>query len=110
MSESDFAALAAIEEQVESITFECDVHQHDAPDTLFHYTTLGGLLGIINTRSLWFSDVRYSNDPLEAWYGRRLVEEGLRVRLPVNIVRQVLALLDDNARYVTSFSTNGDLL
>lgn len=33
--------------------------------TLFHYTTQNGLLGIIESKSLWLSDNQYMNDMTE---------------------------------------------
>ena len=35
---------------------------------LFHYTTQAGLLGIIDSRSLWFTDIFYLNDSTEMEY------------------------------------------
>lgn len=42
-------------------------------DTLFHYTTATGLLGICTTRSIWASDLQFLNDAQEAVYGRDIV-------------------------------------
>jgi hypothetical protein len=35
-------------------------------DTLFHYTTAAGLLGILNSSTLWATDLRFLNDAQEA--------------------------------------------
>jgi hypothetical protein len=35
------------------------------PETLYHYTTQDGLLGIIQSRSLWATNVSYMNDSTE---------------------------------------------
>lgn len=48
-------------------------HSHDETLILYHYTTLDGLLGIINNRSLWCSHIRTLNDPSELQYGKKLV-------------------------------------
>jgi hypothetical protein len=45
------------------------------PDTIFHYTTAAGLLGIIKSNRLWASDVLYMNDSTEVEYGRKLIIE-----------------------------------
>jgi hypothetical protein len=37
-------------------------------DTLFHYTTAAGLLGILNTANIWATDLRFLNDVQEAVY------------------------------------------
>jgi hypothetical protein len=34
-------------------------------ETLYHYTSLSGVLGIIGSRTLWASDIRYMNDSAE---------------------------------------------
>jgi len=42
-------------------------------ETLFHYTTAAGLLGIINGASLWATDVHFLNDAQEAIYAKEAV-------------------------------------
>lgn len=41
----------------------------DNPDVLYHYTNLGGLTGILQSRQLWATDIRYLNDANELSYG-----------------------------------------
>lgn len=49
---------------------------HDAvPERLHHYTTVGGLQGIIETGTLWASDVRFMNDSSELQYAIDLIDE-----------------------------------
>jgi hypothetical protein len=48
--------------------------QSRIPDLLYHYTTAQGLLGIVDGRSLWASDVRYMNDSSELTYAAGLIE------------------------------------
>jgi hypothetical protein len=45
------------------------------PDTIFHYTTAAGLLGIVKSNRLWASDLLYMNDSTEVEYGRKLIIE-----------------------------------
>lgn len=40
------------------------------PETLYHYTTVEGLLGIVRSRSLWVTDVEFMNDAQELRFGR----------------------------------------
>lgn len=54
---------------------------HPANTTLYHYTTLSGLLGIVRSRVLWASDVRYMNDAAELHYALGLLTEGIRQRI-----------------------------
>ena len=49
-------------------------------DTLFHYTTAEGLLGILNDSVFWATDLRFLNDAQEAVYAREtLVDAVLNV-------------------------------
>ena len=41
-------------------------------DTLFHYTTAAGLLGILDSSGFWATDLRFLNDAQEAVYARDL--------------------------------------
>jgi hypothetical protein len=42
-------------------------------DTLFHYTTTTGLLGILQDSKIWASDLRFLNDTKESVYARDMV-------------------------------------
>jgi hypothetical protein len=42
-------------------------------DTLFHYTTAAGLLGILGSSAFWATDLRFLNDAQEAVYARELL-------------------------------------
>ncbi|MDR6664276.1 DUF2971 domain-containing protein [Rhizobium sp. 1399] len=43
------------------------------PDSLFHYTSAAGLLGILGQHKLWFSDAAFMNDGSEALHGLRVM-------------------------------------
>ena len=45
--------------------------------TLFHYTTIEGLQGIIESRSIWATDTRYLNDFSENNYSKRILQQAL---------------------------------
>jgi len=86
---------------------------------LFHYTTQEGLLGIINTRSLWITSVRHLSDSTEFAYTIELVREKLNRKLraehgPFNgyygAILGKLDVLKDMTLFVGSFSEEGDLL
>ncbi|MCM2344271.1 MAG: DUF2971 domain-containing protein [Alphaproteobacteria bacterium] len=51
----------------------------ELPSHLYHYTDASGLKGILESKSLWFSDIFNMNDPSELQYGievsRRQIEE-----------------------------------
>jgi Protein of unknown function (DUF2971) len=44
---------------------------------LYHYTTLAGLTGILEARSIWCSHITALNDPDEKFYGQELVTNKL---------------------------------
>jgi hypothetical protein len=43
------------------------------PDSLYHYTNTAGLTGILESRSLWATDLRFLNDASEVNYPRGLL-------------------------------------
>lgn len=49
-------------------------------DTLYHYTSLQGLMGIIESRTLRASDVRYMNDSTELKYAFTLLQAAITSR------------------------------
>jgi hypothetical protein len=42
---------------------------------LYHYTDLGGMIGIIESHDFWLTNVRYSNDSEELTHGIRIVHQ-----------------------------------
>lgn len=50
--------------------------------TLYHYTTVAGLKGIIESESIWFTDFRHLNDPSEIEHGIELCRDVIRLRKP----------------------------
>jgi hypothetical protein len=46
-------------------------------EPLYHYTRWGGLCGILESRSVWFTDHRHLNDPSELSYGVKVAHEVL---------------------------------
>jgi hypothetical protein len=47
------------------------------PDTLYHYTSQEGLIGIASTRTIWATNIRYLNDAKEFEYAICLLYEVL---------------------------------
>src|ERR1019366_1397698 len=47
-------------------------------NTLFHYTTAAGLLGILRSSSLWATDLHFLNDAQEAIYAQEWVTDAVR--------------------------------
>lgn len=47
----------------------------DVPDkNLYHYTSLAGLMGVISSKSIWASEIRYLNDDAELNYLNRIIQ------------------------------------
>lgn len=44
---------------------------------LYHYSDAGSFLGMLSSRSLWFSHIKYMNDAEEWFYALRLFEQVL---------------------------------
>jgi len=63
-------AIAKFKEEAKDL---CDCFrsefQQEPPPTLYHYTTDAGLYGILETGSLWLSDIFFLNDPSELRHG-----------------------------------------
>jgi hypothetical protein len=92
----------------------------EVPQTLYHYTSMEGLLGIVQKRQIWASHIRYLNDRMEQDHIWSVVENRARERLKQTddpAIKSALETLPaDVARrtrthaYVASFSADGDLL
>ncbi len=110
------------------------------PSILYHYTDLNGLMGIIESKCLWATDIYYLNDFTEMAYAFDFIsgrikylmdsfpredrsQMGLRIRLPDGVrteyeffedLEKVISGIkkspDDYTSFVCSFSKNGDRL
>lgn len=89
-------------------------------ETLYHYTSLSGLLGIIGGAELRASDIRYMNDSAELRHTLELLARQVRKRIQAGVDDPVLlnGFLDWLSRRVVSgpmlfgasFRANGNLL
>jgi hypothetical protein len=69
----DIGALTQFLNNLQS--YSTDLVQHlRSGQTLCHYTSLEGALGIIDGGDLWLTNTRFSNDDEEMNYGHRLVD------------------------------------
>lgn len=60
---------------------------NESEKILYHYTSLEGLMGIIESKSIWATNVLYLNDASELNYSLKLIEEeidNLKEKIPVN--------------------------
>jgi len=87
---------------------------------LFHYTSAESFLGILDSDSLWASQLRYLNDAAELVYANELIADVLSARLKrcsknmQNVLQSVGEILPqveyESYLYAASFSEDGDLL
>lgn len=95
-------------------------HVFDGTQTVYHYTNLTGMLGIIQSQAFWASHISYMNDAEEYKNGIKLCCELIdqRLKTPSLTVQQTLCLTkikelvstNIHDTYVVSFTTDGDLL
>jgi hypothetical protein len=57
------------------------IYESTFPDSippLFHYTSTSGLLGMLNFKSIWFTQFSFSNDTAESSYAREVISEVMK--------------------------------
>jgi hypothetical protein len=97
-----------------------EILSRQPPAVLYHYTTQGGLLGIVGTQEIWASHTQYLNDTREYRHAIDIVKEELanmeaedragdEIRLLADMQKALVGIEDINV-CVCSFSANGDLL
>lgn len=82
-------------------------------DTIYHYTDVNGLIGLIKTGCIWATHVSRLNDSSENKHGFNLVIEYVRDNLPKSskpLIEKALLGLQSVDTYVACYSTNNDLL
>ena len=92
----------------------------DIPEFIYHYTSQDAFLGIVNSKTLWATDILYLNDSAEFTYAVQLFCEVLEEYAndekyeTVQYLREGLTTVPYGvhfaAIYVASFSGDGDLL
>jgi len=90
----------------------------DAPELLYHYTSLGSFVEIVRSRSLYATDILYLNDVLEYRHARQLIANRIEERLsdPAEICERAALLwylkmlnaAETEPVYVASFSEKAD--
>jgi hypothetical protein len=83
------------------------LHSDTDPLVLCHYTTLSGLKGILQTRSLWCTDSSCLNDPFELQYGQKLIIDKLNELIKTEKNDEILKLLNNLVNFITLI--NADL-
>lgn len=86
--------------------------------TLYHYTTAAGLLGILGSRRIWATELRFLNDERELQFGVDLLAAELQRQVAQRDSRPVLAKIIEvlsvhrilRHYFVACFCEEGDLL
>lgn len=90
------------------------IHKH-----LFHYTTVQGLFGIIESQCFWLTNMQYMNDLSESSHATKLIKKMLTELSKNNkytndfskyLKKANCIDLDNSKNYIACFTTNGDSL
>ena len=89
-------------------------------ERLYHYTNFTSLLGIVASRSLWASDIRYMNDSAELNHTADLIRTEITQRIGLghkkpDLLNQFLdwvthRITNGHMLFASSFRSNGNLL
>ncbi|MGC2238492.1 MAG: DUF2971 domain-containing protein [Pyrinomonadaceae bacterium] len=87
-------------------------------NSLYHYTDLGGLKGIIESKDIWLTNSRYSNDDDEITYGYGIVKGVIEEKIKANpgekdFLKQLSELIKEppeDGIYTCSFCRKDNLL
>lgn len=84
---------------------------YNAPD-VYHYTSQPGLLGILQERSLWATDIRFLNDDQEFRNGVSILDAVTKEVMDPSHLKFVIearqSMFIDRPSYVICFTGNGD--
>lgn len=95
-----------------------EIYSEKPANSLFHYTSLRGLLGIVEAKALWASEIHYLNDAEELRHLGRWLDTEIGQRLSKepndilsNLRRWIAQRLDSGPKvFIGSFTENGNLL
>jgi hypothetical protein len=95
------------------------VFHSNPPESLYHYTSQQGLIGVVTKHVLWATDIRYLNDSSEYSYGEEIVKKvvsrrrkGARGDLKkfYEDFDAVEDMFSQTRFFITSLTENGNLL
>jgi len=96
-----------IEEKIELFLNSYWLPKHSYPDILklYHYTTLEGLKGILQNRSIWCGHISTLNDPSELQYGKTLVISKLDEMIDKEEEKYLKNILKNLLLFIKAFDT-----
>jgi len=111
--------MASAWSQLDPLTHRLTDHSDEAnlPDELFHYTSAEGLIGIIDSRVLWASDMLCLNDASEAEYATQMITDAVTGNLYLlpaehrqTFKESLISAFRVYTPFVACFCEDGDLL
>lgn len=98
-----------------------NLYKAEPSRTLYHYTSIGGLQGIVESRSIWATEIRYLNDAKELVHTLDMFLSVIRAKYESSdettreFLRQLEVwlrhrLIDGHLVFVVSLSEHGNLL
>lgn len=113
---------AFIEEASISFKESWNREHHPFPNVLFHYTSATGLIGILKSKSIWLTDLRYMNDGSELEYAEKLIGDCIAAKqaapdltdIQASFLSRIAIVINPfkgrSSIYSASFCENGNLL
>jgi hypothetical protein len=97
----------AVEEAMNSF-YTLWLPKHELPKgfPLYHYTTLGGMQGILRDRAIWCGHASMLNDPLEIQYGQKIVADVLNEAMLTQDRHDIREFYKTLLVYVQAFGDN----
>jgi hypothetical protein len=111
-----------INQVVEEISEEWLKHHLPIPNVFYHYTSAEGLIGILSSKTIWMTELRYMNDMSELQYAKDKISSRLRIYIEkpnINdiqkeFLKRIVSAFDPfssgNAVFSASFCESGNLL
>lgn len=97
-----------------------DMYAERPTRPLYHYTSLSGLMGILDSKSLYATDIQFFNDAAEMAQTANLLQREIAFRIEQNGAPTVLLnqfqkwvsdrLTNGHMQFVASFTANGNIL
>lgn len=116
------AQAAALQRATDSFEKSWECIHSPFPNYLYHYTSAAGLIGILSSKSIWLTDLRYMNDMSELQYAQQVIERCISDTMSepslTDLQKEFLSRIsrsyspfDSGASiYSASFCENGNLL